>query len=978
MPTTTAGPMNSTAHAINVGACGLVLMALLLLPPIAYAQHEADKATLFLAHFDRTTNADVARGRGKALEGGGDITFGRAGRFGEALRLGSRRRLVFAAKGNLNPKQGTIEFWFCLEQPPPQKYQFFNFRGGEHNYMNINRIQPGRLGAALCGGPPDDWTWKRVDYRKKDIVPGRWHHLAVTWGGTELSLYIDGNLIGSTSEAKMPTGPVKEFTILGIPGLIDEFRISSCKRTAEEIKASAEGAGRANPASGLVFLTDHQPTSARQAWGKAGVDGRYPYELRVPLVMDGKIYPRGVGTEGDAKMVFDVPDGFDRLVATIGLSDFGAGPANAVVRVTGGDRTLLEKHPAAAGKPGRVTIPLEGAKQIELISEGGDRHGLGAWVDWGELVLLKTGQELPPPQCQPFPKFMTLPCKLKLSAYRFGFELPDSPTGYRVAPWRPLDDLDPNAQPASWPDAFRLEAFATPGEYEPVTFVVYADKAMQGLSVVASDLRGPKGTLPSSRVDVRYVMHCPKRKLYFRPVEEIELVSRFLLKRDAVNLRPQTFRQIYAIVHVPEDAKPGTYSGSLRMQVAGETVETVPLAIEVLPFRLGPPGDHQFGIYYRFAEFTDDVERMSLELADIRAHGGHMLKPNLRIDYVKQGDRFEPDDTHVRKGLDLMRRHGMHGTITIYSGLTKLAPMCGVRYDRDNPPDRMRLFQDAGQRGMQGLIELDKNYPEFDLVATHMDEVLTPSRLPRYTFLAKVIRLVPDMPIYITMHNRPVELTKKLTPELDPYVDIRCYNGHCMEDWLRAGKDFDDLAVELREAGDVAWTYHNIRGTFFPPEWTRLVNSYWLWMSPIEAHVPWMYQHTKGNPLDDTDGPRVRGHDFGYAVTSPEDGKTPIPTRHWEAYREGIDDLRYICTLEALVREAQSKAPEQAVKAQQWLTDLRAKLPELPEDIQDIEDESPLLVWLSRTYGAADYQAWRRRTADEIVALLRAMNRLEE
>jgi hypothetical protein len=179
-------------------------------------------------------------------------------------------------------------------------------------------------------------------------------------------------------------------------------------------------------------------------------------------------------------------------------------------------------------------------------------------------------------------------------------------------------------------------------------------------------------------------------------------------------------------------------------------------------------------------------------------------------------------------------------------------------------------------------------------------------------------------------------------------------------------------------AGDVAWTYHNIRGSFFAPEWTRLVNSYWLWMSPIKARVPWMYQHTYGNPLDDTDGPRTHGHDFGYAVTSPEDGKMPIPTRHWEACREGIDDLRYICTREALTKEAGSKAPQRVASVKRWMAELRAKLPTLPDDIEGIEEESPLPVWLSRGYGAKDYTAWRHRTAHHIVALLRALNRLED
>ena len=73
----------------------------------------------------------------------------------------------------------------------------------------------------------------------------------------------------------------------------------------------------------------------------------------------------------------------------------------------------------------------------------------------------------------------------------------------------------------------------------------------------------------------------------------------------------------------------------------------------------------------------------------------------------------------------------------------------------------------------------------------------------------------------------------------------------------------------------------------------------------------------------------ARGHDFGYAVPSPDDPLTLIPTRHWEAYREGIDDLRYLALLESLIDKAKSKAPAAAKRARAWLGELRSYLPKL-------------------------------------------------
>lgn len=960
---------------LSIGTLTLALMGPTTV--VLNAQLQPDKATLLLAHFDRNQVPQVARGK-KAIEGAGEITYGQSGRFGEALRLREGQWIAFPGRGNLDPNQGTIELWICLEEEPGEKFHVLSFRCGEHGYLHLNQIKPGRFGAAMRGGPPDDWVWRRVDYPKRDLKPDVWRHLAVTWGEGELAFYADGRLARRpVTDAKSPRGIPESIRLHAMPGLIDELRISDRKRTPEEIRASAQGSGKVNQSANLSFLTDAEPSSRRQQWYPPTPDGRRPYgELDVPLVFGGKIYPRGLATTGDAEVAYDVPADFDRLIVTVGVSQLAPAKDRVSFRIVGEGKTLLEESGVRRGdEPKRATISLEGVKRIRFLTESAGDAPCDGWADWGELILLKPAQAVPPPQCKPFPKWMSLPCRLKVDAYKLGFELAESKKGYRLAPWLPLDDLDPNAPPPSWPERLALDAFATPGEYEPVSFVIYADKPLMGVRVEASDLRGPAGKIPSDAVDLRYVMRCPHRKFYWRPAELCELVSRFLLDEPFVHMPARTFRQVYAMVRVPDDAKPGTYAGVWRIKPEDTPPSEVRVALEVLPFRLDPPGGRQFGMYYRFRDFEKDIERMELEMADIREHGANTLKPNIGIEYVSDGDDIRVSDERLLAGLRLMRKHGFLGSLPVGTGLRRLAGMCGVGPDKDNPPAKRARFEQAGLAGLKRIVEIDKRFPQFELVATHMDEVLTKTRLPTYVFLTELVRRVPDLRIYITMHNRPDAKTVALTKVLDPYVDIRSYNGHQMEAWLEAGHSFDDLADELKAAGDVAWTYHNIRGSFFVPEWTRLVNGYWLWMSPIRCHVPWMYQHTKVNPLDDTDGPRTRGHDFGYAVTSPEDGKTPIPTRHWEAYREGIDDLRYVATLERLLADAEklhtpSAELSKAVQgAKAWLGSLRGNLPNLPDDLRGIEEESPLLVWLSAKYGAADYKRWRRRTADAIVKL---------
>jgi hypothetical protein len=173
----------------------------------------------------------------------------------------------------------------------------------------------------------------------------------------------------------------------------------------------------------------------------------------------------------------------------------------------------------------------------------------------------------------------------------------------------------------------------------------------------------------------------------------------------------------------------------------------------------------------------------------------------------------------------------------------------------------------------------------------------------------------------------------------------------------------------LVESGDVAWIYHNQRGSFFRAEWNRFINGMFMWVSPLEVHVPWMYYSFGGNPFDDTDDERF---DFGYAFPHPDDPTLLISTLHYEAFREGYDDMRYIRTLEETMAEARAEGVDVS-DAEAWLDEMQSMLPRIPEDIAEIELESPYTVAATRSFTGADWDAMREQTAQHIIALEQAM-----
>ena len=70
--------------------------------------------------------------------------------------------------------------------------------------------------------------------------------------------------------------------------------------------------------------------------------------------------------------------------------------------------------------------------------------------------------------------------------------------------------------------------------------------------------------------------------------------------------------------------------------------------------------------------------------------------------------------------------------------------------------------------------------------------------------------------------------------------------------------------------------------------------------------IPWIYSSTNQDPWNNLDGSSA---DFG--VRTAPDGR-PIPTPIWEAFREGIDDGKYIHTLEVLIDRAEAAGLKQA------------------------------------------------------------------
>lgn len=959
-------PPNSSSLPWRFLLTGLVLLA----SGPASAQLAADKDTRLLANFEHSPDADFARGSAGAISAPRTDPLV-PGRFGKGVRLAERESIELdGTGGNFDPARGTIEFWVKTDWAgsDPETHRFFTCAVSQppNQYLHVNFIGKGRLGIALGAGPEDDWRWRRADADISGWQPGEWHHVAFTWDNGRLAAFADGEP-GEQVDDGHPLPGVPEVLHLSGDGtaVIDGLRISGRVFTVEDARRSMAAA--ADPPVRCLANAIVREKIPGLMTRRSLLGGR-----EIPLMNGGKTCPNLLAGRPGTSIEYSSEPFTGIFEAEVGVDD--QSPANAEltfrVEVPGQGESVSVGPMMKKDGLKSVRLAVKNAGNLKL-TIAGDEKRQGAAGLWIEPILRREDAEAPPSSLRELKRETVEMYSRQMDADRYGFEIaakPDQPC--LVARSFLEDDIDPDLPPAATDLDHPLEAFAARGESEPLSFTVYAGGEDLGqVEVSLDDLVCGEARLPAGGIDIRLVLRGLMRKVYTVPPENSKVVSRFLLHNRPVDIPAGTFRQYLLTVEVPGEAAPGLYRGQVKIRPANAPSRTLPVAFEVLPFQLRPLDERGYGVYYRFPS-GDDWSHVERELADIRAHGANTLVPNAGVDFEMAGDVPEPDFRELERVLTLLRQQGYHGPLPVHSGAEAAARL--LKYDpvkdyADVP--RREAFFAAVAKGMRGLKELGTRFGEFEFLPTHMDEVFNNDRMERYIRLTEAVRQVPGFRIYITLHNSPRRDAGEYMKKCDPFVDVRCFNGHVMEEWLHAGHTWDDLRRELEASGDEAWTYHNIRGNFFAAEWSRLVNGLWMWTGPVRNHVPWMYYSIHGNPLDDTDGPGQKGHDFALAAPDPEDPERLVSTRHWECYREGIDDMRYLRTLESLIAEKPDLTAARA--AREWLETLRRDTEPLPGRIEAIETESPYLVWLAEKFDGAGYRQLRRELADRIVELSR-------
>ena len=541
----------------------------------------------------------------------------------------------------------------------------------------------------------------------------------------------------------------------------------------------------------------------------------------------------------------------------------------------------------------------------------------------------------------------------------------DRRRGYAVFARHWSEVIYPNTIPRRSELDPELKTFASLGEYEPVTFTVFPLEDLSGAKVTASDLRSGDSVISGENVDVRcvrYMLVRPNYSTFF----SYHVAPDVLEQRDSVDVNQGCNQRFWITVRIPDDATPGVYQGKLTFAPAAGEPADVALKLRVLPIRLQKNPEHVYGMYYRdplsnvhqgsSPEANEYFRRKAeLERQDMVAHG-----MNSHISGVSGLERDDEgnwtmDGTETERRIALDRKLGLAERPLVVSfpvswWYSKLVDKKGLgshlRLVRADVPQS--FFDEVTK--MVEAIEREKtkyDWPEF--LYYPIDEPSTSEDSVRFMVgVMKAIKKVPGVRTYVTADPSHDQFAP-----MWPYVDVWCCQpfvfGH------------EKIRQLSREKNIEFWCYPNhISGEndHTPVRGARMTWGFGFWKSGFKTLIPWIYQSSGGDPWNYLDGTSM---DFFNRATP--DGE-PIPVTMWEAYREGIDDGRYIYTLKQLVEQAKQKGGKAAQLAQEGQKELAF----VWDSIEVQEKYKYDGLW-----PAADFDAYRWLVASKIIQLQEAL-----
>lgn len=467
--------------------------------------------------------------------------------------------------------------------------------------------------------------------------------------------------------------------------------------------------------------------------------------------------------------------------------------------------------------------------------------------------------------------------------------------GYVVFVRNYLDLVYPTSIPKKDELKTELVSFATPGEFEPMTFSIRTLREIKGLKVIVSDLINAKGQhIKKKNIDVR-VVHC-LNKILEHSTPCILSIPAYLSLFDTIDIPPDIATRFWLTIKIPPDQPAGIYQGNINIVTSEAEPTTLNIRLQVLPFKLLEPKDIAWGVYYIVQ--SKSASQIIRELKDMREHG--MTSVGLYSGPGKLfGERLGNYVSYNKEKVSLNLPDGSSRDswfiwfVKAYKELGFSEPICTIDepakfYVLSKYPLESDNFAVLYKSVMKAITSeaTRRGWPE--IIWELVDEAQTDEQIAETKRLAKLHNEI-KIPALITGWGR-------LMSEVGPYANYLNYNGRLPN---------EEEILYAHQNGKNVWYYNNDESGC-QPEIMRYGAGFLLWKSKIDGMFNWEYGVANGSAYDDLDG-----RDFIASYYPPEGHRTGGPTPGWEGFREGVDDYKYLFTLSEVIKQARNSMSQE-------------------------------------------------------------------
>ncbi len=361
----------------------------------------------------------------------------------------------------------------------------------------------------------------------------------------------------------------------------------------------------------------------------------------------------------------------------------------------------------------------------------------------------------------------------------------------------------------------------------------------------------------------------------------------------AFSLESGVRKRFFLTVRLPKDSVPGRYSGTLTLKAGDKTLETLSLAIRVLPFSLPEPGtqydpDKKFYVSMYMPPVAEELRMADGNFDPVlkrrEAMYRNMLEHNLAYPLVDTPNprkklTEETAERLYRENLLLMKKCGFPHDVLL-GGINLVSWYLIAQPPEKRPPG----YEEKFYRDMDAQLALIREVMGKDILVYPVgwDE-------PSMKFLQG------QRPLWKQAHERGMKI---LSTAKDRHLQYGGYN----EDFANyAGTLSRDSARKWHMMGNRITDYANPHTGPENPDYMRRAHGMDLYHADYDGTCN--YHFLEGS------GPNIWCENTGktgfraFAVVYPSaDGL--IDTLQYEGFRAAIDDVRYATLLQQLARKA--------------------------------------------------------------------------